>query len=170
MLTFQDLFQLAAFLMRNAAFKARRTFVFFSSQGALLWGSLWFTWSFLSWGQCWGWKEMNGNCKTEGDLTGPSCSCGYLAVTGIKCAREVPYLTVSDNNNSNKKYWCSISEVYLCSCCNNLKNAMKNPLFTLIMPLIFPGSGEVIAFCCLRRYGNWRKENGERCFSERKWS
>lgn len=36
MLTFQDLFQLAAFLMRNAAFKARRTFVSFGSRGALL--------------------------------------------------------------------------------------------------------------------------------------
>lgn len=40
---------------------------------------------------------MNGKCKTEGDLTGQSCSCGYLAVTGIKCAQNIPYLTVSCN-------------------------------------------------------------------------
>lgn len=52
-----------------------------------------------------------------------SRSCGYLAVTGIKCAQKIPYF-VSCNNHTNIKYCYSISGVYLCSCCNNLKNAM----------------------------------------------
>lgn len=45
---------------------------------------------------------MNGKCKTEGDLTGQSCSCGYLAVMRMKCAQEIPWLYHTIDSHQHK--------------------------------------------------------------------